>query len=147
MATISMDLPEDDSLLSAAWKRIRAQGQHLFELDGKVERMKQTIQDIGQPLEMRGPDPDSEEQRYTQEEVRFLMGAAVQEARRNYGGIHKDGNGSNINTLLLALLTVVVIPGGAWIISTLIDHGQQLAQIRCQLNPSSCLQLQVPHVP
>lgn len=143
MAAVLTQEPVEESLL---WKRLRALQQWYTDLNGKVDTLAKTVQDIGKPVESRGPDPDLEEQRYTQEEVRFLMGTAAQEARRNYGGIYKGG-GSNINTVMLTVLTFVLIPGGAWIISTLITHGEQLAQIRCQLSPSSCLQLQVPHAP
>jgi hypothetical protein len=143
MMSAVLDEPLEESTL---WqKRIRALQQWYQELSLKLDSLTKTVHDIGKPLQSRGPDPDSEEQRYTQEEVRFLMGTAAQEARRNYGGIHKIGGSTNINTVMLTVLTLVVIPGGAWIISTLITHGEQLAQIRCQLSPSSCLQLQVPH--
>lgn len=143
MSAVLTQVPEEDGPIL---KRVRKLHQWYEELNLRVDKLSGVIADIGQPLEVRGPDPDAEEQRYTQAEVRFLMGAAAQEGRRNYGGNHKSG-GPNINTIMLTVLTVVIIPTGAWIVSALIDHGQQLAQIRCQLNPSSCLQLQAPHVP
>lgn len=113
----------------------------LFRIHGLVERVLTAVTELKSAPHDRGPVDF--ENRYTEEEMHFLTGIAAQNARRSYGGIHN--NGSNINTIMLTILTVVIIPGGAWIIGTLIDHGKELAQIHCQLSPANCLQLQVPH--
>lgn len=87
--------------------------------------------------------PDDFENRYTAREMEFLINAALKERGKQYGGI--QGGSSNKNTVLLTVILAVGVPAVGWIIGTLNSHSEQLAQIRCQLNPANCLQLQVPH--
>jgi len=99
-----------------------------------------------QGMQNRGDNEDFEN-RYTAREMEFLINAAVKDRGNNqYGGVN-GGGAMNLNTALLSLIIAVLVPGGAWIISTLITHTEKLAKIECQMNPASCLQLQVPHVP
>jgi hypothetical protein len=138
MMSAVLEEPIEESML---WKRVRALQQWYRELSLKVDSLHGKVHDIGAPMEAREPPrKDYAEEMYPRHEVDFLMNVARQEARRNYGGVHKSG-GSHINTALLSILIAI----SAWIVTTLISHGEQLVQIHCQLSPASCLQLQVPH--
>lgn len=134
-AVLEESLEESD-----IWKRIRALQQWYKDLSLKVDSLHGKVHDIGKPMEVRGPDPDAEEQRYTQEEVRFLMGTAAQESRRSYGGIHNDGGKSKLLHWFIGLNTAIL----GWAAIQFINYGDRLTRletIACQVNPTICAQI------
>jgi len=114
-------------------------GRWIWWAHQKLEAMQNRSHDRG---------PEDFESRYTQEEVRFLISAALKERGSQYGGVHGSGDGFNKNSWLITLNIALVVGGGGWLISKVVDDGARLSRIECQLNPSTCLQLQlVPHGP
>ena len=127
--------------LPTAPKEVDPHQPLVFKIDGVVHKALDRLWDRIQIAiaNVRGPDPDIEEQRYTQEEVRFLMNAAARDSKRNYGGNHSDGKGKLLHWLL-GLNTAIL----GWAAIQFIHYGERLTRleiIACQANPAICARL------
>lgn len=123
-------------------------GKHLWKLDVSAERIKETIAPLREAVEklkvimMARPERDREPADYDRDDdVRLIakaferMAEKLERLQPNYGGVNNSGS-SKAAWLIFGGLVTLNCAAIGWFASSLIEVRQDVAVIKCQLNPA-----------
>lgn len=109
-------------------------GKWVFNLGGVVHDFKDVLKKFQAHMAPRGPDPDEPDRRYL-DSVPIDLVRDLLASRGNGNGSVKGDNWKAV-AIVLAVFSSLILAWLAWFSNTVIDTRQDVAVIKCQLNPS-----------
>jgi hypothetical protein len=119
--TLAAQLPEFG-------RRLTIVGKMIYIVHASMEKLWKAMAN-------RGPDPDADLIRYHTSVPIDVVKDLMAEARRHGNGSVNGGNWKAI-AIVLAVINAILLSMMAWFANTVIDTRQDVAVLKCEVNPN-----------